>query len=185
MERFECSLEARDEWNPSIIPGTGVCACWIGWSRTCRITFCRLESSQTQYLCGNGRRYRTTTYTWKIDHSDGPLRRDDTVRLALRWRKSAILHISSNWQVNECMKQLEINHYYLLAGDNLDCIFQVSTMHIYCTRISFNPLGHTNLNICFSDPAGSHFAEFQKKKKKGCGQVLAIINTVYRQGTCA
>ena len=27
-------------------------------------------------------------------------------------------------------------------------------------------LGHTNLNICFSDPAGSHFAEFQKKKKK-------------------
>ena len=28
-------------------------------------------------------------------------------------------------------------------------------------------LGHTNLNICFSDPAGSHFAEFQKKKKKG------------------
>ena len=26
-------------------------------------------------------------------------------------------------------------------------------------------LGHTNLNICFSDPAGSHFAEFQKKKK--------------------
>ena len=50
----------------------------------------------------------------------------------------------------------------------------------------FNPkLGYTNLNICFSDPAGSHFAEFQKKKKKkGCGQVLAIINAVYHAHKC-
>ena len=51
------------------------------------------------------------------------------------------------------------------------------------TESEHKNLGHTNLNICFSDPAG-HIL-LNSKKKKGCGQVLAIINAVYRHGACA
>ena len=47
------------------------------------------------------------------------------------------------------------------------------------------PTYRVGMNICFSDPAGSHFAEFQKKKeKKGCGQVLANIDEAHAHKCC-
>ena len=49
------------------------------------------------------------------------------------------------------------------------------------TAYDFRPY-QFEYKLCFSDPAGHILLN---SKKKGCGQVSAIINAVYQQGACA